>query len=56
MPKKLMQDIYQGYLDKENAANADLMRYNQNTELDEQSVAQENPADETQPEAAVPQS
>jgi len=46
MPKKLMQDIYQGYIDKENAANADLMRYNLNTGLDENSAAQEIPTDE----------
>jgi hypothetical protein len=50
MPKKLMQDIYQGYLDKENAANADLMRYNLNNGIDETSAAQENPTDETNAE------
>jgi len=50
MPKKLMQDIYQGYLDKENAANADLMRYNP-TEVNIDSAAQENIADETNAQA-----
>jgi hypothetical protein len=29
IPKKLMQDIYQGYADKENQAIADMMRYDQ---------------------------
>jgi hypothetical protein len=53
MPKKLMQDIYQGYLDKENAANADLMRYNVGNEVNEQQAAQENPADEA-PAPEVP--
>jgi len=48
MPTKLMQDIFQGYLDKENAANSDLMRYkgidDQMTDAEPQ---QEIPADDT---------
>jgi hypothetical protein len=46
MPKKLMQDIYQGYLDKESAANADLMRYDQNSETTAPTGAMESPANE----------
>lgn len=47
MPKKLMQDIYQGYLDKENAANADLMRYDRSDISNSAAAAQETMPDET---------
>jgi hypothetical protein len=55
MPKKLMQDIYQGYIEKENAANADLMRYD-SAQVNEKSAAQENIPDEqpTEPAAEAP--
>ena len=46
MSKKLMQDIYQGYLDQENAANTDLLRYeNISADMQENSAAQETPPD-----------
>lgn len=45
MPKKLMQDIYQGYADKENQAIADMMRYDQTHSLTDQSAAAESPQD-----------
>lgn len=41
MPKKLMQDIYQGYQDKETAANADLMRYDMRPDVQENAAAQD---------------
>jgi len=54
MPKKLMQDIYQGYLDKENAANADLMRYNSNTDLEQTGITDSAAAIETPQDATAP--
>ena len=47
MPKKLMQDIYQGYADKENQAIADMMRYDQTSALTPDAAAQEAPQEET---------
>ena len=48
MPKKLMQDIFQGYEDKENRKLADMMRIEQLTQLNA-----ENAATEAAPEAEV---
>ena len=39
MPKKLMQDIFQGYTDKENRKLADMMRIEQFTQLNAGSAA-----------------
>jgi hypothetical protein len=56
MPTKLMQDIYQGYLDKENAANSDLMRYNDvNDTMADVEPQQEIPADDTATQEPVQQ-
>ena len=41
MPKKLMQDIYQGYADKDNQAIADMMRYDQPESLTAEAAAQD---------------
>ena len=41
MPKKLMQDIFQGYTDKENREVADAMRVEQMAAMDQGSAAQE---------------
>ena len=49
MPKKLMQDIYQGYKEKDSARLADLMKYDQ-TEMTTGQVAPE-----TEPNAETPQ-
>ena len=49
MPKKLMQDIYQGYKEKDSARLADLMKYDQ-TEMTTAQVAPE-----TEPNAETPQ-
>jgi hypothetical protein len=43
MPKKLMQDIYQGYADKENQAIADMMRYDNANAMSAESSAGEAP-------------
>jgi len=43
MPKKLMQDIYQGYENKENQAVADMMRYDQTNAMTSENAAQEIP-------------
>lgn len=45
MPKKLMQDIYQGRMDKENQAIADMMRYDSGT-MTPESAATEAPQEE----------
>jgi len=45
MPKKLMQDIYQGYANKENQAIADMMRYDQTNSVTPESAAAEAPQD-----------
>jgi hypothetical protein len=56
MPTKLMQDIYQGYLDKENAANSDLMRYNGiDDPMTDAEPQQEIPADDTATQEPVQQ-
>lgn len=39
MPKKLLQDIYQGKMDKENQAIADMMRYDQSNALTPEAAA-----------------
>ena len=39
MPKKLMQDIFQGYEDKENRALADSMKYEQMQQANQSAVA-----------------
>jgi len=49
MPKKLMQDIYQGYKEKDSARLADLMKYDQ----PEMTTGQVAP--ETEPNAEPPQ-
>jgi hypothetical protein len=41
MPKKLMQDIYQGYVDKDSARLADLMKYDQPQEMTPEEIAPE---------------
>ena len=46
MPKKLMQDIYQGKMDKENQALADMMRYDQSGALTPENAAAEAPQEE----------
>jgi hypothetical protein len=43
IPKKLMQDIYQGYEDKENQRIADMMRYDQPDALSPETAASEVP-------------
>jgi hypothetical protein len=47
MPKKLMQDIYQGYANKENQAIADMMRYDQTNAVSAEGAAAEAPQEET---------
>jgi hypothetical protein len=49
IPKKLMQDIYQGYKDKDSARLADLMKYDQ-----QQAMTSEQIAPETEPNAESP--
>ena len=39
MPKKLMQDIFQGYTDKENRALADSMKYEQMLQANQQAMS-----------------
>lgn len=51
MPKKLMQDIYQGYKEKDSNRLADLMKYDQPQEMTDQEVA---PAPETDVNAETP--
>jgi hypothetical protein len=51
MPKKLMQDIYQGKADKENQAIADMMRYDQTNAVTPDSAAQ---TPEPMPQEAAP--
>jgi hypothetical protein len=46
MPKRLMQDIYQGKADKENQAIADMMRYDQSNDMTAGAAAQEAPQEE----------
>lgn len=46
MPKKLMQDIYQGKADKENQAIADMMRYDNAGALTTGAAASEAPQEE----------
>lgn len=46
MPKKLMQDIYQGKADKENQAIADMMRYDNAGALTPGAAAPEAPQEE----------
>ena len=46
MPKKLMQDIYQGKADKENQAIADMMRYDNAGALTTGAAAPEAPQEE----------
>jgi len=46
MPKKLMQDIYQGKMDKENQAIADMMRYDQTNALTPSTAAADAPQEE----------
>jgi hypothetical protein len=41
MPKKLMQDIYQGYKEKDSNRLADLMKYDQPQDMTAQEVAPE---------------
>jgi len=43
MPKKLMQDIYQGYENKENQRIADMMRYDQPDAISPETAANEVP-------------
>jgi hypothetical protein len=45
MPKKLMQDIFQGFVDKENREVADAMRIEQ-MQMDQNAAAQEPSAEE----------
>jgi len=54
MPKKLMQDIYQGYSDKENQAIADMMRYDQSGAITPETAAIEAPQDTTIQNAEIP--
>lgn len=49
MPKKLMQDIYQGYKDKDSARLADLMKYDQPQDMSTTEVAPEATLDEQPP-------
>jgi len=51
MPKKLMQDIYQGYKEKDSNRLADLMKYDQPEQMTTQEVA---PAPETDVNADTP--
>ena len=59
MPKKLMQDIYQGYKEKDSARLADLMKYDTTEEMAPESITPEiepnaeAPATETPPEPTV---
>lgn len=53
MPKKLMQDIYQGYADKENQAIADMMRYDQ-VDMSPENAAGEAPQEDTIQDAQTP--
>jgi len=52
MPKKLMQDIYQGKADKENQAIADMMRYDQSGAITPESAATEAPQEEAMSDAS----
>jgi len=54
MPKKLMQDIYQGYSEKENQAIADMMRYDQTHAMSAEGAASEAPQEETIQNAQSP--
>lgn len=54
MPKKLMQDIYQGYADKENQAIADSMRYDQSPDMTSSAAAAESPQEESIQDASTP--
>lgn len=59
MPKKLMQDIYQGYAEKDNQAIADMMRYDKPDALTAEAAAQDTgeppvPAETTAPTATAP--
>ena len=47
MPKKLMQDIYQGYENRESQAIADMMRYDQTHSMSAETAAPEAPQEET---------
>lgn len=54
MPKKLMQDIYQGYKEKDSNRLADLMKYDQSADMTAQEIAPAPETDtnaETQPAA-----
>jgi hypothetical protein len=54
MPKKLMQDIYKGYSEKENQAIADMMRYDQTHAMSAEGAAPEAPQEETIQNAQTP--
>jgi hypothetical protein len=54
MPKKLMQDIYQGYENKENQAIADMMRYDQSNAMTPESAGAEAPQEDTIQNAQAP--
>jgi hypothetical protein len=54
MPKKLMQDIYQGYSNKENQAIADMMRHEQNPDMTASGAATEAPQEEAIQDASTP--
>lgn len=53
MPKKLMQDIYQGYKEKDSVRLADLMKYDQEQQMAPQEVAPEAEAAQNAPAPAV---
>jgi hypothetical protein len=54
MPKKLMQDIYQGYENKENQAIADMMRYDNSQGMTAETAATEAPQEDTLQNAQTP--
>jgi hypothetical protein len=54
MPKKLMQDIYQGYENKENQAIADMMRYDNSQGMTAETAATEAPQEDTIQNAQTP--
>ena len=52
MPKKLMQDIYQGYKEKDSARLADLMKYDTTEEMAPENLTPEIDPNATQPTPA----
>jgi hypothetical protein len=54
MPKKLMQDIYQGYKEKDSARLADLMKYDTTEEMAPESLTPEIEPNAEAPAAATP--